>query len=412
MKRDIIGDIFLGGVLLSLLFLFSFPVYFAYTGIQVRPIELNERLMSVCFLMALVLTTIWACWKKKVWVIVGLATFGVMAYLPKWFLPMVEDHITKNGSDFMYSSLSALLNRIYELVHAPFAGSIGLIGEKQAQHLPEKILPVCVISYILANIFRYYKNAFVAERKQKKDFAHFRRNTEARKAVQGVTDGVREAPMPLGTVVMNEKAEIEQEVYTGRETTLVDDATVETKKLSVDAKTAEVPVISAAEEETRRIGTEPRTPAIETNEEETRRIGMAALSTTEENAEAEAGEETKVIELAAHAPTSQVEETKVIELAAHAPTSQTETEETKVIELAAHAPTSQVEETKVIELAEHAPTSRVDETVEAEPGEQSPETGAENASGEPVRDETALDFPDVRGEAEKIDVFADIKDLD
>ena len=139
---------------------------------------------------------------------------------------------------------------------------------------------------------------------------------------------------------------------------------------------------------------------------------MAALSTTEENAEAEAGEETKVIELAAHAPTSQVEETKVIELAAHAPTSQTETEETKVIELAAHAPTSQVEETKVIELAEHAPTSRVDETVEAEPGEQSPETGAENASGEPVRDETALDFPDVRGEAEKIDVFADIKDLD
>ena len=42
MKRDIIGDIFLGGVLLSLLFLFSFPVYFSYAGIDRTP---DERLL-------------------------------------------------------------------------------------------------------------------------------------------------------------------------------------------------------------------------------------------------------------------------------------------------------------------------------------------------------------------------------
>ena len=68
MKRDIIGDIFLGGVLLSLLFLFSFPAYFCYTRNVPRDIFLFERIMSVCFLLGLVMSVIWACWKKKVWV--------------------------------------------------------------------------------------------------------------------------------------------------------------------------------------------------------------------------------------------------------------------------------------------------------------------------------------------------------
>ena len=55
MKRDIIGDIFLGGVFLSLLFLFSFPAYFRYSLNGPRDIYLFERIMSVCFLLGLIM---------------------------------------------------------------------------------------------------------------------------------------------------------------------------------------------------------------------------------------------------------------------------------------------------------------------------------------------------------------------
>lgn len=406
MKRDIIGDIFLGGVLLSLLFLFTFPVYFSYNGVHVRPVELTERLMSVCFIMAWILTIIWACWKKKVWVIAGAAIFGLLAFLPKWCLPMVDEHIAKEGSDFLWSTLSSFLNRIYELVHAPFAGSIWILGEKGAMNMPEKLLPVCVISYVATNIFRYYQTAFVTERKQMKDFAHFRKNTEARKARVADPSEVREAPMPLGTVVMNEKAEIEHAVYTGRENTLVDDATVEanvkagaddnaTKRIPTEETEAGTKRIEAVEPEdaTKRIETaepEDATKRIETAEPEdaTKRIETAEdQEATKKIETVEPQEETKVIELAAHAPTSRDQE----------PSEEPASEETQVIQLAAHAPTSKVDES--------ASETETVETAEAETGKE-----------DPVKDNTTedggiLDFPDVRGEAEVIDVFAD-NDLD
>jgi len=395
MKRDIIGDIFLGGVLLSLFFLFSFPVYFSYTGVHVRPVELTERLMSVFFVMAWILTIIWACWKKKVWVIIGSSVFGILAFLPKWFLPSVEEHLSKNGSDLLWSFFSMVLNRIYELVHAPFAGVIWCVGEKQAMHLPEKLLPVCVISYIATNIFRYYQNAFVTERKQMRDFAHFRKNNEARMAQSAEPAGVREAPVPLGTVVMNERSEVEHTVLPGRETTLVDDATMEAK------------VTGTVDEETKRIGTEPpedatirlasdedadATRRIEADEntDATRRIGA------EQDADA-------TRRIGAPEQDDGTDATRRVE--AGAP----EQEETKVIELAAHAPTSKIEEpapeendkTQVIALAAHAPTSRIDTSAEGDSDEQH----EGNNEGE------ILDFPDVRGEAEVIDVFGD-DDLD
>ena len=86
---------------------------------------------------------------------------------------------------------------------------------------------------------------------------------------------------------------------------------------------------------------------------------------------------TEVIALAAQAPTSRpAEETQVIALAAHSPSTP--------IELPAQSPSTP------IELPAQAPTSAVPE--------KDPEAGAA---------ENNLDFPDVHGEAEKIDVFGD-----
>ena len=111
----------------------------------------------------------------------------------------------------------------------------------------------------------------------------------------------------------------------------------------------------------------------------------------------------------------------MIELSAHAPTS-APTEETKVIALAAHAPTSTpasaqltapAEDTSVIELSAHAPTSAPSEEEKAEGKEETPSEVEEKLPEDaPVKEEATqesaeLDFPDVHGEAEKIDVFGD-----
>ena len=120
---------------------------------------------------------------------------------------------------------------------------------------------------------------------------------------------------------------------------------------------------------------------------------VAAESFPTKNVEAE---QTMQHNLASDAPAPAIpadtQGTAVIPLAAQAPTSKP-AEETKVIPLAAQAPTSKpAEETKVIPLAAQAPTSK--------PAEEKPKE-----EGAPENPE--LDFPDVHGEAEKIDVFGD-----
>ena len=368
MKRDIIGDIFLGGVLLSLLFLFSFPAYFCYTANVPREITLPETIMSLCFVAALILTCIWFCWKKKVWVMLGVASFGLLAYIPKWFLPKVNLNIVMNGKSLLDSILSMALNRIYELTHAPFAGLIGIVPEKTADGLTYTILPIAVISYILAQIVRFYHNAYVTEKKQIHDFAHFRKINEVR-APSFSPEMESEGPSPLGTIVLNEKAEVAKETFP-------------VKKADNDATVANV------------LSSEAPAGHIGSGEQDT-----------------------SVIALAAHAPTSApTEETKVIALAAHAPTSEPASspeDEPSVIALAEHAPTSApAEETQVIELAEHAPTSAPADEEKTEVEEAPSEVEEKLPEDAPVKEEATqesaeLDFPDVHGEAEKIDVFGD-----
>lgn len=329
MKRDIIGDIFLGGVFLSLLFLFSFPAYFRYALNVPRDIYLFERLMSVCFLLGLIMGVIWTCWKKKVWVMLGISAFGLLAYLPQWFLPKLDAKLAKSGKNIVDSLLSSFLNRIYEMVHAPFTGLIGMCSEKQAEKLPYLILPVVVIAYVLSQIVRFYRNAYIAEKKQIHDFDRFRKQNEVRSPVMPFATEP-ETPSPLGTIVLNEKAEVAAESFPVKKQE--NDQTVMNNIASSDAQ---------------------------------------ALPSGEQP--------TEVIALAAQAPTSRpAEETQVIALAAHSPSAP--------IELPAQSPSTPVE------LPAQAPTSVAP---------------AQNTEPEVGSAENNLDFPDVHGEAEKIDVFGD-----
>lgn len=348
MKRDIIGDIFLGGVLLSLLFLFSFPAYFCYSQNVPRDISLMERMMSVCFLLAMILTIIWACWKKKVWVMLGICAFGILAYLPKWFLPGIDARIAKNGKNLLDSFFSMSLSRIHELTHAPFTGLIGMVSEKTAEKLPYLILPVAAIGYVCSQIVVFYRDAYVKEKKQIHDFNHFRKTSEIRTPVIAF-DMPEEAPSPLGTIVLNEKAEIEKETFPVKPQ---DNAQTVTNVLSSD-----------------------------------------------DPAKLPEGDATAVIPLAAHAPSSKAtDDTQVIALAAHAPSSK---DDTQVIALSAHAPTSAPDITKEDEV----PASANSVTAEKAPA------GEAKSAEKTPEDDGNLDFPDVHGEAEKIDVFGD-SDLD
>ena len=345
MKRDIIGDIFLGGVFLSLLFLFSFPAYFRYTLNAPRDIYLFERIMSVCFLLGLIMGVIWTCWKKKVWVMLGISAFGLLAYIPKWYLPKLDAKLAKPGKNIVDTLLSSFLNRIYEMVHAPFTGLIGMCSEKQAEKLPYLILPVVVIAYVLSQIVRFYRNAYIAEKKQIHDFDRFRKLNEVRSPVMPFATEP-EAPSPLGTIVLNEKAEVAAESFPVKKQE--NDQTVMNNIAASD------------------------TQALPSGEQPTEVITLAAQAPSSRPAE-----ETQVIALAAQAPTSRpADETQVIALAAHSPSTP--------IELPAQSPSTP------IELPAQAPTSELPA--------QNLEAGAA---------ENNLDFPDVHGEAEKIDVFGD-----
>ena len=380
MKRDIIGDIFLGGVLLSLLFLFSFPAYFCYTTNAVRDVYLLERLMSVCFILGLIMGIVWTCWKKKVWVMLGISAFGLLAYLPKWFLPGIERRLAKPGKNIVDTILSMFLQRIYELTHAPFTGLIGMFSEKQAENLPYLILPGVVIAYLLSKVVRFYHQAYVTEKKQIHDFDHFRKANEVRNPTLPFAPEP-EAPSPLGTIVLNEKAEVAAEHFP-----LKNQDTEQTVMHNLASE--EAPAISGGEQPT------------------------------------------EVIALAAHAPSSrQEEETQVIALAAHSPSTPIElpaTSPSKAIELPARAPTSAAapieEDSDTSDTAEAPVPDTVSESgtdtdpadVREDAPEENPVTGPEDAPAkEPAQapEETApeddLDFPDVHGEAEKIDVFGD-----
>ena len=364
MKRDIIGDIFLGGVLLSLLFMFSFPVYFSFSQVTPRAISFPERMMSVCFSLALLLTVIWTCWKKKVWVMLGLLMFSILPYLPKWFLPKLESRALLHGKNIMDSFWSMFLNRIYELVHAPFTGLVGIFPAKTVRGLPYRLLPLVLLSYVLSQIVRFYHNAYVTEKKQMHDFSHFRKVHADQMPVFAAAAEAPEAPSPLGTIIKNEKDEIAKETYS--------------VKPSVDEPTQQIPTIESPASDTQVIALAANAPTSRPAADETQVIALAANAPTSKKA----SDETQVIALAASAPTSKGEEEK-----------KEEKEEDEVISLSAHAPTSAVElpakaASSAVELPAKAPSSA------EEPSEKAPSSAE-------------LDFPDVHGEAEKIDVFGD-----
>ncbi len=174
MQRDKALNIFLFFVLASVIFVAFFPVYFSFGEAHLRVVALSERLFSLVFVSLWMVLSVYAAWKKKLYLVLGGAAYAIMAYIPGWILPSLPDvGVGQKDPSLLIVSVRFIFEKIYELVNAPMVGVSILFAEKQSVSLSKWLLPVLLISYASAQIFRHYRNAYLAEQLHLEDTAYY-----------------------------------------------------------------------------------------------------------------------------------------------------------------------------------------------------------------------------------------------
>ena len=139
------------------------PLYFVYGGTVPRDFSLFERMMSLLYaVFFIVFLPFFAAFRTKVWVNWGLAAYGVLIYLPRFFYP-AEALITGNDAKLTKLLLAVLLRGIYGMMQAPFAALSTLIGDKAASGLVYWILPTALFWPLVLKIIRFYRRAYLSE---------------------------------------------------------------------------------------------------------------------------------------------------------------------------------------------------------------------------------------------------------
>ena len=139
------------------------PLYFIYGGTVPREFGLFERLMSVLYAFFFIFfLPFFSAFRTKVWVNWGLAAYGVLIYLPKYFYP-AEALINGDDAKLTKMLLAVVLRGIYGMMQAPFAALSTLIGDKAASGLVYWILPMALIWPIVFKIGRFYRRAYLSE---------------------------------------------------------------------------------------------------------------------------------------------------------------------------------------------------------------------------------------------------------
>ena len=198
MKRDIISDIVLLFSLIGLLFMFGNTPYLQYDAVVTRSISIYERMGSFFFIILMLFAIVVCAWKKKLFVMIGCACYGLLAYLPGIFLPGIEKSIAKGGTSLLDTFASLFWHRIYEVVNAPFAGQIGIVSEKTAAGMSKWFLPMTVITYIVVQLYRFYRDAYVAEQMHRSEMANLQHASLAKEIATPLR---QQAAQPLGTIV-------------------------------------------------------------------------------------------------------------------------------------------------------------------------------------------------------------------
>jgi hypothetical protein len=201
MRRDVIADVILFFTLLSLLLVFRYPVYFSYGHVIYRDVSVLERIFSVVFILLWLTLCVYTAYFKRIYLLIGGVLYGLIPYIPGFLIPMLSGSQAAGKPSLPTTLTISLLKRIYELVNAPFVGVSVLFPPEKAIGLSKLLLPVLLISYIGTQLFRFYRNAYLAE-KLRLDEPSYTDRSPTSKAVSPVVaesrdkrqDSVRPAP--------------------------------------------------------------------------------------------------------------------------------------------------------------------------------------------------------------------------
>lgn len=162
MKKDKALNVFLIFILIAILFVGFFPIYFTPDKTYVRTVSIAERLFSMLFVLLWIALCVYSSWKKRLPLFIGGVLYSVLAYFPEWFLPGLSASVLKDPG-MINMTFKFLFEKLYELVNAPFTGISILFPESFSRGLGKTLLPVLLISYAGTQLFRFYRNAYLAE---------------------------------------------------------------------------------------------------------------------------------------------------------------------------------------------------------------------------------------------------------
>ncbi len=163
MRRDIIVSVFLFFVLFALIFVVLFPIYYTYGQVFYRSVSVAERIMSVLFVLSWAALCTYTAYFKKLTCLFGGILYSLLAYLPGIVIPKLTTAVPGSDPNLMTSLLDGAMRRLYELINAPMTGVSVLFPPEKAIGISKWMLPVLVASYILTQIFRFYRNAYLAD---------------------------------------------------------------------------------------------------------------------------------------------------------------------------------------------------------------------------------------------------------
>ncbi len=197
MRRDYFTCVFLLCVCASLFFVCFVPLYYTYGLTIPRDFSVLETICSWIYAVSvIVLLPVYAAWRKRPWISFGLAAYGLLAYIPGWFLPGLAEKVSGSDASLPAVVINFLLRCIYGMVNAPFAALTPSLGADSASTMSRKILPVALIVYAVVKIFRFYRDAYLNE---KLDPSFAVDNTAASSDARKVRDA--HIPDILGTVI-------------------------------------------------------------------------------------------------------------------------------------------------------------------------------------------------------------------
>ena len=165
MRRDYFICVFLLLIAVALSFVCLLPVCYTYDGVIAREAGIIEKIASILFaVLTIIALPILTAVKKKFWAMLGNAAFGLLAFIPGMFLPGMAAKLAAPDVGIATTIKAFFLKAIYSMTYAPFVGLGSIVGDKAGQFFPKLILPLSLLTYGAVKLFRFYREAYIAER--------------------------------------------------------------------------------------------------------------------------------------------------------------------------------------------------------------------------------------------------------